>query len=89
MPLHLPPPDPAFALRQARAKLTMLRHVRDELALVDPRTLNGREDADLVRDAIEVYLTLLDVEITDVRRIVTGLLAELERMARNGGQVAP
>jgi hypothetical protein len=79
MPLPLPSPE---ALRAARAKLAVLRHVRDELAIIDPRTLNGREDHEYVRDAIEIHLTLLDVEILDVRRVVGSLLAELEPQAR-------
>jgi hypothetical protein len=75
MPLPLPSPE---RLRQARAKLAVLRHVRDELAIVDPRTINGKEDHEHVRDAIEIHLTLLDVEILDTRRVVGALLAELD-----------
>jgi ferredoxin-fold anticodon binding domain-containing protein len=79
MPLPLPPSDPAAALGHARAKLRVLRHVRDELHVTDPRAL-AQLDADEsdVRHVIEIQLTLLDVEILDVRRVIGSLLAELD-----------
>jgi hypothetical protein len=85
MPLPHAPIEPAAALGHARAKLRVLRHVRDELQVTDPRALAqlDAEESD-VRHAIEIQLTLLDVEILDVRRVVGHLLAELE-----GGQARP
>ena len=64
------PTDPALPLRYARARLAMLRHVRTELEILDPRTLNGKEDHDVMRLAIDVYLTEIDDEITGARTII-------------------
>ena len=81
--------DPASALGTARAKLRVLRHVRDELHATDPRAL-AQVDAeeDDVRHVIMIQLTLLDAEILDVRRVVGSLLAELDG-GRTRAQVAP
>lgn len=63
----------ADALRRARARLAVLRHLRDELQITDPRTLNGREDHDVVRFAIDECLDEIDAEITAVRRDIGAL----------------
>ena len=73
------PSDPATALGHARAKLRVLRHVRDELHITDPRALAQLDATESdVRHVIEIQLTLLDVEILDVRRVIGALLAELD-----------
>lgn len=75
-PMAHPFPQPPDALPRARAKLAVLRHLRDHLTATDPRILDGREAEQLVRDVIEVQLVLLDTEILDLRRLITGLLGE-------------
>lgn len=64
------PTDPPGSLRYARARLAVLRHVRDELEITDPRTLNGKEDHDIIRAAICVQLVVLDDQIAAAHRAI-------------------
>lgn len=76
--MRMPPsPEPTLPvtradarLRYLRARLAVLRRAHDELSVIDSRTINGKEDRDDVRLALDVYLMDLDDEITRTRRAV-------------------
>jgi hypothetical protein len=80
--MRMPPsPEPTLPvvradarLRYLRARLAVLRRTRDELSVIDSRTIDGQETQDDVRLALGVYLMDLDGLIRAARRSISELV---------------